>query len=149
MELHEFILSKRIWIGEGRITFSTSPQHVKFYTKWEFSEKQPGIFQGLQQVEMLGVKEHVNNCYTFQSIKQKTFELILESEMMGIVKGTGIITQNTIAWELRRELTVHGFEVYERQENGDYAFHAEYSSPEHRTIVDGLIWKKTHSIPHP
>ena len=143
MSPHEFIFSPLVWIGEGRINFSTSPQHIKFYTKWEFIEEQPDLFKGLHQVEMQGVKEHVKNNYTFQMITDKTFELILESEMMGTVKGNGIITQNTLAWELVRDQTCEGFEVYERQVNGDYTFHAEYSSTEHRTVVEGLIWKKS------
>jgi hypothetical protein len=38
-----------------------------------------------------------------------------------------------------------GFEVYEKQENGDYFLHGEYGEPHlFRTIVEGLIWcKKT------
>lgn len=141
---HSFIFSTGIWIGEGKITFSTSPEHIKFYTKWQVSDEENGLFVAKQTVEMQGIKEHVVNIYTFQTITPNNFTLSLANDLMGKVKGKGVIDQNTIAWELLREDSFEGFEVYERQENGDYTFHAEYSSTEqYRTIVEGLIWQKS------
>ena len=67
----------------------------------------------------------------------------LENELLGTVKGTGVIDENTIAWEFHGTGGLEGFEVYELQDNGDYMMHAEYSSPDQfRTIIDGRIWKK-------
>jgi hypothetical protein len=67
----------------------------------------------------------------------------LENELLGKVKGAGVIDEKTIAWEFHGTGGLEGFEVYELQDNGDYMMHAEYSSPDQfRTIIDGRIWKK-------
>jgi hypothetical protein len=139
---HEFILSPGVWIGEGKITFSASPEYIKFYTKWEI--KQEGsILNCIQIVEMQGIDEHVINFLQFSDVTPHSFLVQLENEMMGKVTGTGVIDTTTLAWEFRGQSDFEGFEIYERQENGDYMLHAEYASPDQfRTIVDGLIWKK-------
>lgn len=139
---HQFILSPGTWIGEGKITFSASPEFIKFYTKWQITEEQPGVMKASQTVEMQGVEEHVINQFRFTDLTPKSFALTIESETIGSVQGKGIIDARTIAWEFRDNLSFEGFEVYELQENGDYFLHAEYSSEEYRTIVEGLIWKK-------
>lgn len=142
MTPHHFIFTPGIWIGEGKITFSTSPDFIKFYTKWQITEEQPGTIKAVQTVEMHGIKEHVVNNFTFVDVTPKSFALTLESEMIGSVNGKGLIDARSIAWEFRGNLSFEGFEVYELQENGDYFLHAEYSSEQFRTIVEGLIWKK-------
>lgn len=138
-----FIFNDGIWIGEGKITFNTSPEFIKFYTKWQISPIENGIIKAIQIVEMQGIEEHVVNHFTFKDITPTNFSLSLESESMGKVFGTGVINPTVLAWELRENYPLDGFEVYELQENGDYALHAEYSSPDRfRTIIDGLVWKK-------
>lgn len=142
---HSFIFSPGIWIGEGKITFSTSPEAIHFYTKWiieEFDEKVGYICR--QQVEMLGVDDRVFNNLTFSDVTPQSFIVTLENNLIGRVTGKGIIDVKTIAWEYRSGTDFEGFEVYELQDNGDYMMHAEYSSPDqYRTIVDGRIWKKS------
>jgi hypothetical protein len=139
-----FIFSGGIWVGEGRITLTGSPTFIKFYTKWEITLENHDLIKAVQTVEMQGVKDHVVNFFTFKDITRESFSLTLESETIGRIEGTGVIKPTVLAWELRSLLTLEGFEVYELQENGDYSLHAEYSSPEqYRTIIDGLLWKKT------
>ncbi len=138
-----FILAPSIWIGEGKITFSASPEFIKFYTKWQVTEEAPGRLKATQIVEMQDTKEHIVNTYTFYDITLTHFSVQLENEVIGKISGTGIIEPTIIAWEFQGSKNLEGFEVYELQENGDYSLHAEFSSPDQfRTIIDGLIWKK-------
>lgn len=143
MTLQNFIFTPGFWLGEGKITFSASSQFLKFYTKWEITEKGPGIMQGMQTVEMEGVEEHVVNTFTFFDIEAEKFSIRLENNIVGQITGTGIRNNQTIAWEFREQTAFEGFEVYEQQENGDFFLHAEYGAPsQFRTIIEGLIWKK-------
>lgn len=140
-----FIFNPGVWIGEGKITFSTSPENIHFYTKWiieDFDKKIGYVCQ--QQVEMQGVNESVFNNLVFSDVTADAFIVTLENELMGTIFGKGIIDATTIAWEYRQGNDFEGFEVYELQDNGDYMLHAEYSSPDqYRTIIDGRIWQKT------
>lgn len=142
---HSFIFSPGIWIGEGKITFSTSPENIHFYTKWiieKLDEKIGYVCQ--QEVAMQGVEESVFNNLTFSEVTPQSFIVTLENELVGTVAGKGIIDAKTIAWEYRPGTDFEGFEVYELQDNNEYMLHAEYSSPDqYRTIVDGRIWKKS------
>jgi hypothetical protein len=140
---HAFILQPGLWIGEGKITFSSSPEFIKFYTRWQITQETPQELKAIQTVEMLGVSEHVVNHFNFQNFTFNRFSVYLENELIGKAVGTGLIEPKTIGWEFRGQLAFEGFEVYELQDNGDYFFHAEYASPEQfRTIIEGLIWKK-------
>lgn len=143
MVLPIFIFQTGTWIGEGKISFSSSPEFIKFYTKWQINEEIPGQLKALQIVEMQEVEEHVVNSFTFLEILDSSFTVILENEMIGKITGKGIKDERSIAWEFRNQEVFEGFEVYEQQENGDYSLYAEYTSADQfRTIIQGLIWKK-------
>lgn len=144
-ENQQFILTSGVWIGEGKITISASPDFIKFYTKWEITEENPEKMKAIQTVEMQGVDEHVINIFTFYDITPTRFAVQLENQVIGSVIGNGIIDSSTIAWEFRGSLsTFEGFEIYEMQENGDYSLHAEYTSADQlRTTIEGLIWRKS------
>jgi hypothetical protein len=143
MSKEDFVFTPGLWLGEGKISFSASHEFLKFYTKWEIQEESPGIMKATQTVEMQGVDEQVINILTFQEIKPTSFTVILENNIIGSVSGKGIRDENMIAWEFQGHLTFEGFEVYEKQENGDYFLHAEYgSSDQFRTLIEGLIWRK-------
>ena len=131
-------------MGEGKITFGASSQFLKFYTKWEIEEEQAGIIKATQTIEMHGIEEQLINALTLSDIQQNSFKIVLESNVAGRTEGKGLRDERTIAWEFRGESSFEGFEVYERQETGDYFMHAEYGSPEiFRTVIEGLIWLKT------
>lgn len=143
MALQEFIFVPGIWLGEGKITFTASPEFIRFYTKWEITQESEGILKATQIVEMHGVEEQVINMFTFKDITPTSFVVHMENNIVGKITGTGLRTEQTIAWEFRSQLAFEGFEVYEQQENGDYFLHAEYGSPDqYRTIVEGLMWRK-------
>lgn len=143
MSHHKFIFEKGLWIGEGKVTFSASPEHLRFYTKWRIEEVVPAGIFCWQQVEIQGTEENVFNNFVITNVTPNGFLISLENELMGKINGKGIIDEKTVAWEFRDSAEFEGFEVYELQEGGDYMIHAEYSSPDqYRTIIDGRIWKK-------
>ncbi|MCE2982136.1 MAG: hypothetical protein LW832_01095 [Parachlamydia sp.] len=144
MSDYEFIFSDGIWLGEGKITFSSSPEFIKFYTRWQIVKEESDQIHAVQVVEMQGIQEQIINKFIFYDIKPKKFSLVLENQIVGKISGTGLRTDgSTVAWEFRGQSTLEGFENYERQENGDYFLHAEYGSPDQfRTIVEGLVWRK-------
>lgn len=150
MAQHAFIFESGLWVGEGRVRFSSSPDQVKFYTKWTIPKnlKQATGEEGScsQQVEMLGSNEQVVNKFVITMQSQNSFMISLENEMVGKVQGKGIVDEKTIAWEFRGHPGFEGFEVYELTDNGDYMLHAEYASPDQfRTMIEGRIWKKAAS----
>jgi len=141
---HDFIFKPGTWVGEGRVTFSTSPEHIHFYTKWIISKEEQNAISCTQEVEMRGGGENVCNHFTFLDISDTSFAIQLENELLGKTIGKGVVEAKTIAWELRDHPDFEGFEVYELQDNGDYMVHAEYISPDsHRTTIDGRVWQKS------
>lgn len=140
---HEFIFQPGAWIGEGKIAFSASPDHLHFYTKWEVAALPDPDVIAIQKVEMQGASESVSNRFKLSGITEEKFHISLKNEMVGEVTGTGIVDPRSIAWEFRGNENFEGFEVFEIQEGGDYMFHAEYTSQDQfRTIIDGRIWRK-------
>jgi hypothetical protein len=142
---HQFIFTPGRWVGSGKISFSASPEHIRFHTSWVIEEANDMGIKALQHVEMIGADQVVNNHVRIYDAKANKFKIELENELFGMVFGTGIVDEKTIAWEFHSASgnTVEGFEVYELQENGDYMLHAEYSSQDlFRTIIEGRIWKK-------
>ena len=143
MQKHQFIFTPGYWIGEGKISFSSSSAHIKFYTRWMVEPEQDGLIVCSQQVEMQGTEEILANRYSFSNIGPEGCDIIIENELVTSVTGKCVIEPHTIAWEFRGHESMEGFEVYQLQENGDYEFHAEFSSTDQfRTVIDGKIWPK-------
>ena len=142
---HLLLFSKGLWIGEGKISFSASPDHIRFFTKWSYIDQTDPIFHRWEQVvEMQGNEESIKNSYSITPLTDTTFSISLENEVIGKAIGKGVIETNKIAWEIRNPDTFQGFEVYELQENGDYMVHAEYAAQDNfRTLIDGRIWLKS------
>lgn len=143
MNCHTFIFSPGIWLGEGKITFSTSSTPLKFYVKWCVFPEQNQEIQAVQTIEIQGSQEHLVNQFTFSQLKPDSFSLTLESEATGRVNGKGVQDAKTIAWEFPIPERLNGFEVYEKQSNGDFSFHAEYGeAADFRHLIQGLLWQK-------
>lgn len=143
MPTHKFIFTPGYWIGEGKISFSTSTSHIRFYTRWMVEPEQDGLIVCSQQVEMQGTEEVLANRYSFSNIGTEGCKILIENELVTSVQGFCVFEPKTIAWEFRGHDTMEGYEVYQLQENGDYMFHAEFSSADQfRTIIDGRIWPK-------
>ncbi|MCE5316187.1 MAG: hypothetical protein LLG04_02335 [Parachlamydia sp.] len=142
--MHAFILSPGKWVGEGKISFSASAEHLHFYTRWLIGEADTGSITCSQEVEMPGNETKMFNHFVFSNVTAASFAVELENDILGKVQGKGIIDAKTLAWEFHGGEGLEGFEVYELQDNGDYMLHAEYASPDQfRTVIDGRIWKKT------
>ena len=142
--MHEFLFKEGLWIGEGKITFSVSPDHIRFYTRWTaVSEAAEAAHRWVQEVEMQGGEEKVQNRFLVTELSPTSFSVVLENDIVGKAVGKGVVEPGKIAWEIKSPETFHGFEVYELQENGDYMLHAEYVAQDNfRTIIDARIWSK-------
>ena len=93
---------------------------------------------------MGGGESNISNKLIFSEILPISFQVELVSELLGSIRGKGVVDSKILAWEFRGHPEFEGFEVYELQENGDYSLHAEYTSiDQFRTIIDGRIWKKS------
>lgn len=139
-----FLLVPGTWIGQGKITFTVSPDHLVFFTKWIVEPSINGTISCEQHVEMEGREGALINRFHLSKITNEGFLMGLSNDLIGNIQGKGVLDEKTVAWEFRDQSELEGFEVYELQPNGDYAMHAEFlSSDNFRTIVDGKIWKKT------
>jgi hypothetical protein len=143
MRSKDFIFTPGLWLGEGKISFSSSLEFLKFYTKWQIVEESSEVMKAVQIIEIQGIEEQIVNMFMFKDITSTSFAVFLENNIVGKISGKGLLDEHLIAWEFRGQIAFEGFEVYEQQENGDYFLHAEYGSPDQfRTIVEGLIWRK-------
>lgn len=141
--MDDFIFTPSVWLGQGKITLTSSPEFIKFYTKWFISQKEDGSIIATQNVELDGVEEPVTNIYTITKTTPAAFSITLESDSIERVSGTGFRNDQRIGWEFIGQQNIEGFEVFEKQENGDFFFHAEFGNSENfRTIIEGLIWRK-------
>ncbi|MFA6917127.1 MAG: hypothetical protein WC222_12070 [Parachlamydiales bacterium] len=139
---HTFLLQPGIWLGEGKVTFTASPDQLQFYTRWEISPPQAGII-ALKQVVEMKEGDTIHNNYILSGLTENSFIIELTNDVLGTVIGKGIIDENKVAWEFRAQESFEGYEVYQLQTNGEYILHAEYASPEqYRTIIDAHLWPK-------
>jgi hypothetical protein len=143
MENHHFIFTPVDWLGQGKITFSSSPIELDFYTRWNPLSEAHGVIECIQRVEVKESDEPVINTYAFSEITDTSFVVTLSNDMVGKAIGKGVIDEKRVAWEFRGIPGFEGFEVYEVQDNGEYLMHAEYLADEdYRTHIKGRIWKK-------
>lgn len=143
MYKNHFLLQPATWIGEGKIVFAGAKDPTKFFTRWFLISSSPGEMRWQQEVELHGLHQTNRNEFTIYDIQETHFKMILENESMGRVNGKGIMDEKTVAWELRDVPGYEGYEVYELQKNGEYAFRAEYISIDQlRSQIDGRICKK-------
>ncbi len=145
MATHPFILSPGSWLGEGTIKFTESPEELKFYCRWTVSPERDGMIDCLQEIEIEGVPERMENNLLFSEIGEEKFRVILCNAVLGEVEGNGVIDDQVIGWEFRDrgDDGFEGFEVYERRGDETYSLRAEWASIDQlRTVVKGQIWRK-------
>lgn len=144
---HPFIFKPGTWLGEGKITLSTMEEDLPFFTRWEvFAADNKGRIKSLQEIEISGLSEVMQNQFIFYDITSKGFAIELENQSLGKVVGKGMISDKLIGWEFRLDhLGFEGFEFYEKSDTPDiYLMHAEYATnDDFRTVIHGKIW-----IPH-
>jgi hypothetical protein len=143
---HEFIFSPGLWLGEGKIIFSESPEQLHFHCRWSIAQEKEGAITGFQEIEVEGLPDKMQNIFLFSQITPKGFEISLDNQILGQIQGKGVLDPLVIAWEFRQQdqHNFEGFEVYELQQNGSYNMRAEYASTDQlRTTISGRIWKRT------
>ncbi len=140
---HAFIFAPGIWLGEGVVTFTASPETLSFATKWEVRELSNQEIIAVQQVEMRGINDKVVNRFRIFDITPTNFAIELKNELVGSVVGKGLYDEIQIGWEFLGHPDFQGFEVYRETSDQEYSLHAEFSSSDdYRTVVHGRIWKK-------
>jgi len=144
---HTFLLQPGKWAGEGHVMLSTSSNPLNFKTEWTAESESQGEIACDQKIVMEGSKSPLVNRFLLFDIRQKEFKMTLENSELGQMIGSGLIDKTFIAWEFREEIVFHGYEVYKREGQGLYQFHAEYAHPgQFRTIIDGHIRKVGYAI---
>lgn len=137
---HAFVFGQGAWVGEGTVSFSTSPEQLYFITKWEVDPRTKESILCRQEVRMEGADEPLENKFHIFDISNNTFKVILENPAVGQVSGKGIVDEKTIGWEFQESSELQGYEVYQMEAEDLYKFHAEYvSTDDFRTIIDGHI----------
>ena len=140
---HAFIFTPGTFNGQGKVTFSSSPDVIRFFTQWEVQERDSTVIRAVQRVEMQGAPETLVNTFQFSAITSDSFDIELTNELLGAVHGKGVFNPTQFGWEFRGHPTFEGFEVYHVDDKNDYHVHAEYASPDqYRTIINGRLWRK-------
>lgn len=144
-EQHAFLLQPCKWIGEGKIKLNMFEEELQFMTRWDAAGKAPeGIIDCVQEIQIKGLSEVMNNQFSIFDISGNHFSIELENLALGKILGKGILSNKVIAWEFRvAQLGFEGFEFYEKQKDESYLMRAEYATAdEYRTVIEGRIWKQ-------
>lgn len=137
-----FIFQSGIWLGEGTVSFASFDEKVSFFTRWTVQEAVEGRIEAFQEVELSSLDQTTRNKIQIIDPSKGEFKMSLENDLMGKVTGKGIYDELTVAWELRDQPGMEGYEVYKLQPDGTYLFNSEFSSPPFRTLIQGKLWKK-------
>ncbi len=145
---HPFIFTSGEWLGEGTIQLSMSEEPLLFVTRWKpISGPGQTPLEFSQEVQIKGINEVMTNFFSFSELEAKSFAIMLENNTLGKIQGKGVVNAEVIGWEFNNpEVNFQGFEMYEMQNEDEYAMRAEYASDEdYRTVITGKIWRKKSS----
>jgi len=135
-----FIFEPGVWLGEGKVSFSTSQEIVFFRTKWTIYES--GLLE--QRIETVDASEPSMNSFFISDREDNTFKISMENASLEKVYGTGGIEDNRVFWEFPLQNDFQGFEIYARINPEEYSFHAEYKLGDLvHTEIHGKLWKKS------
>jgi len=139
---HLFLFSPISWIGEGTIILNMVEEELSFYTKWNiFDPNSSGKISALQEIQIDGISENMENKLLFYDFNKKGFSVEMENVSLGKLQGSGIVDEKVVAWEFRSQ-DFEGFETYCKQEDGSYLMHSEYvTADQFRTQIEGRIWQ--------
>lgn len=138
-EENNFIFIPGLWVGEGEVSFNTSTDVIPFSTKWEVKPKSKNGIECIQEVKMKD-SDPVKNKYLIYEITPKTFALSLENDVVVKAYGKGVFDPQKIAWEFREKPEFQGYEVYNKKNDNEYSFHAEFTSTDQfLTLINGII----------
>jgi hypothetical protein len=137
---HSFILSPGLWTGEGKIALNMVEEELAFKTSWS-----------LQNIQIQGLSEHMQNELTFSDFQPKTFVVEMENQNVGRIVGSGVYDDKMIGWEFRNpDISFEGFETYHLQADGSYLMKGEYiTSDQFRTQIEARIVLQSKEVPKP
>jgi len=137
-----FLFTPGEWLGTGQVSFSMSPDVLQFRTKWAVVQDEPTLYRCTQTVEIVG-GDRIINVFEVVPHDSRSFDIILENEVLGTFLGTGVAEERLVAWEFRQKGTFEGYEVYNKVDDSEYSMHAEYlSTDDTRTTIRGRLWKR-------
>lgn len=141
---HSFIFKPGLWRGSGILTFSMAEDKLDFETTWRVLAQEDEKIYFHQTVDVKEFPEAMSNHFYIDEIKENSFAIHLENDLIGKAHGKGVISPTLIAWEFREKgQEFEGFEIYELQEDGSYSVRAEFSAGEgFRTYVQARIEKE-------
>lgn len=141
MHTHTFLTQPGQWEGKGQITLNFSSQVLPFSVKWDIQSTDEGVLCK-QYVYIEHDTSPIENIYRISEYDGVHFNIDLSSAQIGEASGKGVCDDKTIAWEfVGAENRVQGFEVYQFLSKDHYHLHAEFSSSQIRTMIDGKISK--------
>lgn len=142
---HLFLFKPSAWVGQGQIQLSLVAEQLTFVTKWTVGTfDAEGRLECEQEVQVKGFPEVMCNQFRIFNLRNGKFDIELENSALGKVRGTGLITEKTVAWEFRvPEIGFEGFEFYEMQDEDCYLMRAEYATDEQfRTSIQGKVYRE-------
>lgn len=141
MTAHPFIFTPGVWEGAGKITFSMAEDVLTFSMRWTVLPPEDHQIYFHQEIDIKTFPEKMRNHFTLWKTSKNAFEIQLENALVGKVRGSGLITSTSIAWEFRRkDQDFEGLEIYELQPDGSYKMRAEFTAgSDMRTYVTGHI----------
>lgn len=136
-----FLFNEGEWAGSGRVTFSVSPEVLQFTTTWIVSSLGDQKFRAVQRVEIPG-QDVQTNVFTVTKHSSGEFQLFLENDVIGVFSGDGVSDETQLAWEFSHHGSLEGMEVYEKTNDKEYSFRAEYvGGDDCSTTIHGTISK--------
>ena len=142
MNSNHFLFEPGEWLGAGQVSFTVSPDVLRFRTKWAILQQGAQSYNCIQTV-FVENGDQIVNLFTVTPNNTDGFNIVLENQHLGTFTGDGILENALVGWEFREPGVFEGFEVYERVKEDEYSLHAEYlSSDLSRTTIRGKIWRK-------
>ena len=140
-----FLFQNGEWEGTGRVTFSASPTVLPFTTHWTVSDLGGRRFRAIQTVQIPD-QQLQTNVFTITDLSPGEFQVFLENETLGVFSGEGIWDDVRVAWEFAHSGALEGIEIYEKTNETEYSFRAEYGTgDDYSTVIHGTLSKVTTS----
>ena len=152
MNGHSFIFQPGTWEGEGKLLLNMVEEELAFKTSWSVQSKDfSGKVVSLQNIQIQGLSEHMQNELTFSNFQPKTFLVEMENQNVGRITGSGVYDEKMIGWEFRNpDMNFEGFETYHLQTDGSYLMKGEYiTSDQFRTQIEARIVLQSKEVPNP
>lgn len=139
---HVFLTQSANWLGEGEVTLNLVEEPMKFYSRWSVTVGANKEVECLQQIEIVGMADHVHNLFSFNFSKGDEIYVQMENNAIGRVKAKGLCDDKVVAWEYENPLGgFGGYELYKKEDDNTYLFRCEFLTKEQlRSHIQGKMW---------